>query len=356
VTVPINARAAARQSLQPELGLSTWSARNSLSVDSYGFERLLGLKRETVSVVLPAREVGETIGPVLDALVPLQGAGLVEEVVVVDADSRDATVPTAVERGAAVLQESTLLPEFGGARGKGDAMWRGLAATSGDIVVYLDTDTGDFDPGFLLGMIGPLFERPELQFVKGTFRRPFKVDDVAVPDGGGRVTELVARPLLNLFMPQLAVFGQPLAGETAGRRTLLETLHYPVGYGVEIAMMIDVAERVGVEAMAQVDLGTRQNRHQSLQELSVMALAVLGTASRRLHGGDSLRELASAAILLPADGGPERREVSLAERPPLATVSIEERRAARGQGLAALEAATGAATAPRESVSRPGCR
>ena len=351
MTVPLSDRSAHQSPLERDLGLSAWSARNSLPGGRYDLERLLELKNETVSVVLPAREVGETIGAVLDALVPLRGAGLVEEVVVVDADSRDATVRTAVEAGAAVLQESTLLPEFGPACGKGDAMWRGLAATSGDIVVYLDTDTGDFDARFLLGMIGPLFERTECQFVKGTFRRPFKVDDVAVPDGGGRVTELVARPLLNLFMPELAVFGQPLAGETAGRRALLETLDYPVGYGVEIAMMIDVAKRVGVEAMAEVDLGTRQNRHQSLRDLSVMALAVLGTASRRLHGSDSLGDLASAAIALPAEDGAERREVSLAERPPLATVSTEERRDARSQGLAALEAAKDAARTPRRNVS-----
>ncbi len=351
MTVPLSDRAANHGSLHHEVGSSTWSAGNSLPADRYDLERLLELKHETVSVVLPAREVGETIGPVLDALVPLRAGGLVEEILVVDADSRDSTVPTSVERGAAVLRESTLLPEFGGACGKGDAMWRGLAATSGDIVVYLDTDTGDFDARFLLGMLGPLFERSECQFVKGTFRRPFKVDDVAVPDGGGRVTELVARPLLNLFVPELAVFGQPLAGETAGRRALLETLDYPVGYGVEIAMMIDVAKRVGVEAMAQVDLGTRQNRHQPLRDLSVMALAVLGAASRRLHGSDSLRDLASATIALPGEDGAERREVSLAERPPLATVSSEERRAARSQGLAALAAATEAATAPGESAS-----
>lgn len=337
--------------LERELEVAAWSSRNSLVADRYDLERLLELKRETVSVVLPAREVADTIGPVVDALVPIREAGLVEEIVVVDAGSRDATARRAAERGAAVVQESALMPGHGRVRGKGDAMWRGLAATSGEIVVYLDTDTRDFHARFLVGMLGPLLERPELQFVKGTFQRPFKVGGVAIPDEGGRVTELVARPLLNLFLPELAGFGQPLAGETAGRRGLLEALPYAVGYGVEIAMLIDAAERVGVEAMAQVDLGTRQNHHQPLRDLSVMALAVLGTACRRLPGSESLRDAVSAAIAVPAEGGTEMHEVSLDERPALATVSIEQRGVARSRGLAALDAPTAAMVASREGIS-----
>jgi glucosyl-3-phosphoglycerate synthase len=273
--------------------------------------------------------VAETIGSVIDALAPLERMGLIDELVVVDAASEDATASVARERGAAVLQESELLPSFGPARGKGDAMWRGLAATSGEIVVYADTDTRNFGAGFVLGMLGPLLERPELQFVKGTFRRPFKLDEVAVPDEGGRVTELVARPLLNLFMPELAGFGQPLAGEIAGRRELLESLSYPVGYGVEIAMVIDVARRVGVEAMAETDLGTRKNRHQPLRELSAMAFAVLGAASRRFAGAEAIEAAGAPGIALPSAEGVELREVSLEERPPLASLSPEDRCAAR---------------------------
>ena len=332
--------------VERELRLATWRARNSLSAERYELEGLLALKRQTVSVVLPTREVGQTIGSVLDALAPLQAAGLVEEIVVVDAGSRDGPAAIAAGRGAAVLQESEILPGFGAALGKGDAMWRALAATSGEIVVYMDTDTRDFDGRFLLGMLGPLFERPELRLVKGTFRRPFEAGGVAVPDGGGRVTELVARPLLNLFRPELGGFGQPLAGESAGRRTLLEELPYPVGYGVEIAMLIDVAARAGIEAIAEVDLGTRRNRHQSLRELSTMALAVLGTALRRIHDADSIAELGAAelgaaAIALPAEDGMELHEVSLAERPPLSTVSVDDRQAARELTSRALEAAPG---------------
>jgi glucosyl-3-phosphoglycerate synthase len=317
-----------------EAELARWRERNSLTAARYTVDRLLQLKRETVSVVLPAREVAETLGPVLDSLAPLERSGLVDELIVVDAASRDGTAAVARERGAAVVQESELLGDYGRAEGKGDAMWRGLAATSGEIVVYLDTDTRDFAERFLLGMVGPLLERPELELVKGTFRRPLKLDGVAVPDGGGRVTELVARPLLNLFMPELGGFGQPLAGETAARRPLLESLPYPVGYGVEIAMMIDVARRVGPDAMAQVDLGTRQNRHQSLRNLSAMALAVVGAASRRFGLGPA--ETSAAGIALPAGDGMEMRAVSLTERPPLESVPAEAREAARAAAAAAV--------------------
>jgi hypothetical protein len=222
-----------------------------------------------------------------------------------------------------------VLPHLGRAEGKGDAMWRGLAATTGDIVVYLDTDTRDFDDRFLLGLLGPLLERPDLGLVKGAFRRPFHADGMAaVPDGGGRVTELVARPLLNLHMPELGGFVQPLAGETAGRRSLLESLEYPVGYGIEIAMLIDVARTVGVEAMAQADLGSRQNRHQPLRDLSAMAYAVLAAAARRLDGPGTTHGR-HGALALPAHGALEMREVPLAERPPVRSLSHRERAAAR---------------------------
>ena len=328
MTAPLFERAASGQSLlERELALATWSASNDYSADGWNLDRLLGLKRETVSVILPAREVADTVASVLAALAPFERAGLVDELVVVDAASSDGTARVASRSGARVLQESEILPSFGPAQGKGDAMWRGLAATSGEIVVYIDTDTLDFDERFLLGLLGPLFARPEVHLVKGAFRRPFKVDGAApVPDGGGRVTELVARPLLNLFLPELAGFSQPLAGETAARRELLEAIPFPVGYGIEIAMMIDVAERVGVEAMAQVDLGTRQNRHQPLRDLGAMAYAVLATAARRLLGADAVDGARGAgALAVPGAGGLELRQVSLEERPALSTLAAELR-------------------------------
>ena len=269
--------------------------------------------------MLPAREVAGTIGPMLDAIAPLERAGLVDEVLVVDAASHDGSARIAAEHGARVAFESELMPGYGPTLGKGDAMWRGLAATSGTIVAFLDTDTEDFHAGFVTGLLGPLLTRPETAFVKGAFRRPLRVGDTVIADGGGRVTELLARPYLNLHVPDLAGFSQPLAGEVAARRELLERLPFPVGYGVEIAMLIDVLREVGLEAMAQVDLGTRQNRHQPLHALSAMALAVLAAAERRVHGA-AVEAAAPGPLLVPHRGQLEMRSVVLDERPPLAQV------------------------------------
>lgn len=307
--------------LERELSLRTWLDRRSYRGRDFLVDDLLRAKRERVSVILPTRDVAGTIGKVLDCLLPLHELGLMNELVVIDAASADGTVEIAASRGARVLQESELMPGHGHARGKGDAMWRGLSATTGDIVVFIDTDTEDFEEVFALGMIGPLLTEPELQFVKGSFRRPFRVGDVSVPDGGGRVTELVARPLLNLYVPELAGFSQPLAGETAARRPLLESLSFPVGYGVEIANMIDAFRAVGIDAMGQVDLGTRQNRHQSLRSLSGMAQAVMVATLARVHGRETMDAYAPGPLALPAESGIEVRQVPLEERPPLRTLA-----------------------------------
>jgi hypothetical protein len=310
--------------LERELSLSTWLDRRCFAGEAFTARGLLRAKRETVSVVLPARNVAGTIGLVLDAMLPLRDCGLLDEIVVVDAASGDGTAEIAAGRGVRVHQESDLMPDHGPAKGKGDAMWRGLASTSGEIVLFLDTDTEDFNDRFVLGLLGPLLTEPEVQFVKGSFRRPFRLGEVFVPDGGGRVTELVARPLLNLYVPELAGFVQPLAGETGARRSLLEAVAFPVGYGIEIAMMIDVLRIVGIDAMAQVDLGTRQNRHQSLRELSAMAYAVIAAASSRVHGREALDAFAPGALALPKGGTVEVRHVPLEERPALRTLRIRE--------------------------------
>ena len=308
--------------LERELSLRTWLERRSYRGRDFSLGELLAAKRETITILLPARNVAATIGGVLATLAPLLRAGLVDELVVVDAASGDGTAEIAARHGAAVLQESELMTEHGPALGKGDAMWRGLGATTGDIVLFIDTDTEDFDEVFALGMLGPLLTDPDVQFVKGSFRRPFRVGEVSVPDGGGRVTELVARPLLNLYVPELAGFSQPLAGETAGRRSLLETLSFPVGYGVEIAILIDTLRLVGIDAMAQVDLGTRQNRHQSLRALSAMAHAVLVAAMARVHGHDATWGHVPGPLALPKEGTLEVRQVPLEERPALRSLGL----------------------------------
>jgi glucosyl-3-phosphoglycerate synthase len=292
--------------------IAGWLARRSFGACEQTPAELATRKTATVSVVVPAKEVADTIGPVVDVLVACREAGLVDEVLVVDAASADGTADVAAACGADVAQESALRPEHGRCRGKGDAMWRGLSATSGEIVVFVDADSAAFDPRFVTGLLAPLFDHEDVHLVKGSFTRPFRVGSAVVPLGGGRVTEILARPLLNIHRPELAGFAQPLAGEIAARRSLLQTLPFPVGYGVEIAMLLDAHDRVGIDGLAQADLGERQNRHQSLRELSAMALAVLIAAERRLLGVDA----AAGLLALPFEEL-ELRRVEVDERPPL---------------------------------------
>lgn len=305
--------------------LADWLARRSYRGEDFPLARLQAVKRTSVSVVLPAREVASTIGPTLERLRPLREAGLIDELVVVDAASADGTPEIAAAGGARVVQESEVLAEHGPARGKGDAMWRALAVTRGEVVAYLDADSADFDPGFLLGLLGPLLTDETVALVKGAYRRPLKVGDRTLPEGGGRVTELLARPWLNVHVPQLAGFVQPLAGEIAARRDLLEALPFPVGYGVEIAMLIDACRHAGLDALAQVDLGRRQNRHQPLHALSAMAYAVLIAAERRVASSAGRDGATSAPapgpLVRPApEGTCVRVRVATEERPPLRTL------------------------------------
>src|ERR1700759_769904 len=224
----------------------------------------------TTTLVLPTRNTAETIGPILDTVARLNDrTGLIEQVVVVDADSPDGTAEVARRHGAEVYSENELLPEYGRAHGKGDAMWRGLSVARGDIVMFADTDSTDFREHFVYGTLGPLLTDPGFQLSKAAFRGRFSsggADGKSLVDGGARVTELMAKPLLNFFYPELTGFVQPLAGEFAAHRELLASIPFATGYGVEIAMMVDVLNEVGLAGMAQVDLETRQNRHQPLFE------------------------------------------------------------------------------------------
>ena len=281
----------------------------------FPLEELRARKAERISVVLPAREVAETIGPIVDSLLSLDG--LIDQLVVVDAASRDGTAEIALARGAEVCQEAELVPEFGPVLGKGDAMWRALSVASGDIVLYLDSDTGDFSPHFATGMLGPLLTRPEVQFVKGAFRRPFVSGGLTLPDGGGRVTELTARPLLCAFYPELAGFSQPLAREVAARRTLLERVPFATCYAVETAMLLDVYALEGLTAMAQVDLGERRNAHQPLRALGPMAYAVLSAVIERLRRDGRLADGERLPFQAP-DGN--LIDVLMVERPPFASL------------------------------------
>ena len=296
--------------------LAGWLARRTYDAGAFPLARLLAAKRATVSVVLPAREVAATIGPTLAELVPLRDAGLLDELLVIDAASADGTAAIAERAGATVVQESEILAEHGPARGKGDALWRALHATRGEIVAFVDADSAGFDPRFVLGLLGPLLTDDAVAFVKGAYRRPLAVGAEVVEEGGGRVTELLARPLLNRHFPELAGIVQPLAGEVAARRSLLEALPFPVGYGVEIAMLIDACRHVGLDALAQVDLGTRRNAHQPLHALSAMAYAVLIAAERRIDGDGPAGDV-PPLVRPAADGTLALLEVAVEERPPL---------------------------------------
>jgi glucosyl-3-phosphoglycerate synthase len=326
VQVRTSARTSGRapRGLARDLARADWRARRSYRAEQFRLEELLERKDSTIALILPAREVAATIGPIAEHAARLLDVGLLDEVVLVDAASKDATAGIAERAGLTVVQEDELSVEFGASLGKGDAMWRGLAMVDCEIVAFADTDTEDFAGHFITGLLGPLVSDPEVQLVKGSFERPFRFQGTLEASGGGRVTELTARPLLNLHAPELAVFDQPLAGETAARRELLEQLPFSAGYGVEIAMLIDAWRLTGLDALAQVDLGVRQNRHQPLRELSTMAYAVLVAAQTRFLGEDFADAQAAGTMLLPALNGAnamETRRVVVEERPALVTCS-----------------------------------
>ncbi|KAL9077433.1 MAG: hypothetical protein Q9161_000278 [Pseudevernia consocians] len=266
-----------------------------------------------VVVVIPAREVANTIaGIILETINPLKFAGIISSIIAVDNKSVDNTGAVAAAHGASVLQRAEIASELGPSQGKGDAMWRALQVTDGDIVAFLDGDTADPSPAHLLGILGPLIMEENIQMVRGCFDRPFKQPNGEYrPHEGGRVNELVARPLLNIHFPQLAGFRQPLAGEFAARRSLLVKLHFPVGYGVEIGTLIDAWRMVGLEGLAEVDLGTRQNNHKPLRELGMLAFAVTSTLERRLGRGSGCE----GKMWLPWEGG--YKDVPSVERLPV---------------------------------------
>lgn len=264
-----------------------------------------------VSVCLPARDEAATVGVIVERLRRslVEDVDLVDEVLVVDDHSTDRTAEVAATAGARVVAVDDVLPELGGGEGKGEALWKSVAASEGDLIVWCDADITDFGPRFVVGLLGPLLTQPEIGFVKGYYDRP--VD--GSPHGGGRVTELMARPAIATMFPHLASIVQPLAGEYAGRRSLLERLPFVQSYGVDLGLLIDIAEVEGTESIAQVDLGTRRHRNRPLTELGPQALAVLQTALRRSGAYD-----AESATLIRPDVDPV--EVGTGERPPLTSV------------------------------------
>lgn len=278
---------------------------------------LADAKQERISVCLPARNEEPTVGLIVEAIRTelVERVPLVDEIVVMDDHSTDRTAEVAAAAGARVVAAEEVLPEYGEGHGKGEALWKSLYVAEGDLIVWCDADVREFDPCFVIGLVGPLVTRPDLAFVKGFYERPID----GRPGGGGRVTELVARPALALLFPQLSAVVQPLAGEYAGRRSVLEQLPFVEGYGVEIALLIDIAERFGVEVMAQVDLGVRHHRNRPLDELSPQAAAVLQAVLRRAGPGLAQRP---ATLVRPTH---DPVEIDGAERPPMVEVPTYRR-------------------------------
>ena len=246
-----------------------WLADHSWSRPTWTVAELEAAKAgRTISVVLPALNEEETVGSVVETITPLLG-GLVDELIVLDSGSTDDTEIRAVAAGARVISREVALPEVAPQPGKGEVLWRSLAATTGDIVVFVDSDLIDPDPMFVPKLVGPLLTAEGVHLVKGFYRRPLKVSGSEDANGGGRVTELVARPLLASLRPELSCLLQPLGGEYAGTRELLTSVPFAPGYGVEIGLLIDTYDRLGLDAIAQVNLGVRTHRNRPLTELGV---------------------------------------------------------------------------------------
>jgi glucosyl-3-phosphoglycerate synthase len=266
---------------------------------------------ERITVCIPARDEASTIGRIVDAIRRdlVEAVALVDEILVVDDGSTDGTAAVAAGAGAKVLSTDEILGEHGCGTGKGEALWKGMYAATGSLIAFCDADIEGFESHFVTGLLGPLLHDRDVSFVKGFYARP---DDHA-PGTGGRTTELVARPVIALLHPGLGAIVQPLSGEYAGRRDVLECLPFVQGYGVDIGLLIDVADRCGLDAIAQVDLGERVHRNRTLDELSPQALSVMRTALARagVHPVEPVVLLRPGLDPLPCDH---------VERPPLATL------------------------------------
>lgn len=300
----------------------TWLRRRTTRTTDWPVRELAEAKgRTSVSVVLPARDERDTVGHIVGVILEDLGS-LVDEVVVIDSCSTDDTAAVAARAGADVHAQDAILPELGPLDGKGEALWKSLAVTSGDIVAFVDADIRGFQSSLVSGLLGPLLTDRSVAYAKGCYDRPLD----GAPSGGGRVTELVARPLINLHWPELAGFVQPLAGEYAGRRSALERVPFLTRYGVELGLLVDLLDLAGLDAFAQVDLGSREHAPQSTEALGGMAAQIMLAAySRLLRQGKLGRchDLSSCLDQFRRCAGGHRvvsSDVSIAERPPMLTL------------------------------------
>ena len=306
-----------------------WFAENTFNADEFqDLNYLLSLKRErglSISLALPALNEEQTVGNVIQTIKEslIDSVLLLDEIVLIDSNSEDRTRQIAQSLGIPVYIHQEILPKHGSRRGKGEALWKSLYCTRGDILIWLDTDIVNIHPRFAYGLIGPLLSRPDIQFVKGFYRRPLRVGDKIQAGGGGRVTELTARPLLNLFYPELSGVIQPLSGEYGGRRAALEQLSFFSGYGVEIGLLIDMLEKFGLHAIAQVDLQERIHHNQPLEALSKMSFAIIQAVIRKLesrYGQNILENVNTTMKLIRYEQGSfmlDIEEIAERDRPPM---------------------------------------
>ncbi|MFD5232306.1 glucosyl-3-phosphoglycerate synthase [Streptomyces qaidamensis] len=306
-----------------------WLSTRSWSANDRPLHQILAAKQrtgQTVSVVLPALNEEATVGDIVAVIRHdlMRQVPLVDELVVVDSGSTDRTSEVAAAAGARVVHRDGILPRLPAVPGKGEVLWRSLLVTRGDIVCFVDADLRDFSSDFVSGIVGPLLTDPDVDLVKAMYDRPLS----GAAGQGGRVTELMARPLLNMHWPQLAGFVQPLGGEYAARRSLLEQLPFPVGYGVELGMLVDALHLAGLDALAQVDVGVRKHRHQDGQALGRMAAAIYRTAQLRLARGHLIRP--SLTQFERGEDGFEPRTYSVdtEERPPMVDIAEYQARKA----------------------------
>jgi glucosyl-3-phosphoglycerate synthase len=298
--------------------VEAWFATHTWQQPSWTVDELVALKRgRTVSVVLPALNEEETVGDVVSVVRPLLGT-LVDELVVMDSGSTDRTAEVATAAGARVVRREDVVPWLEPLPGKGEVLWRSLAATSGEVIVFLDSDLVEPETGFVTALLGPLLEVPDVHLVKGFYRRPLRLES----SGGGRVTELVARPLLNTLRPELSGVVQPLGGEYAATRSFLESVPFAAGYGVEIGLLLDVHRLYGLSALAQVNLGVRKHRNRSLLQLGVMSSQIMGTALARCEVSADSGPL-TQFVQVGGEWLPDSTDVLVADRPPMVHV-VEE--------------------------------
>ena len=291
----------------------SWFAERTWQSPEWTVADLVAAKgSRTVSVVLPALDEEATVATVVASIRPLLGT-LVDELVVLDSGSTDRTVEVAAAAGARVVRRTDVLTELEPLPGKGEVLWRSLAATSGDLLAFVDSDLVDPSPDFVPMLLGPLLLDQDVALVKGFYRRPLATE----PEGGGRVTELMARPLLSALRPELSGVIQPLSGEYAGTRELLEAVPFASGYGVEIGLLLDAHAIVGLAGIAQVNLGVRRHRNQPLAALGLMASQILGTALARCGVLPAAAGELTQFVQVAGEWLPDTAGVQVTDRPPM---------------------------------------